>query len=127
LVLLFWYRLTRVVPDKGPLNVCLCVLQYLCATVNVCFWFFKILTQPSNGRLSGTTRVSRYQKMHSPTHTHEEVVEGFAQTTKKRLAVLNVDGRWVGACVLCVECDMKRHCDMQTDSAVQCTASGSDS
>jgi len=22
LVLLFWYRLTRVVPDKGPLNVC---------------------------------------------------------------------------------------------------------
>jgi len=21
----FWYRLTRVVPDKGPLNVCVCV------------------------------------------------------------------------------------------------------
>jgi len=25
LVLPFWYRLTRVVPDKGPLNVCVCV------------------------------------------------------------------------------------------------------
>ena len=25
LVLPFWYRLTRVVPDKGPLNRCLCV------------------------------------------------------------------------------------------------------
>ena len=25
LVLPFWYRLTRVVPDKGPLNGCLCV------------------------------------------------------------------------------------------------------
>ena len=26
-------------------------------------------TQPFNGLLSGTTRVSRYQKKHSPTHT----------------------------------------------------------
>jgi len=25
LVLPFWYRLTRVVPDKGPLNGCVCV------------------------------------------------------------------------------------------------------
>ena len=25
LVLPFWYWLTRVVPDKGPLNVCVCV------------------------------------------------------------------------------------------------------
>ena len=24
----FWYRLTRVVPEKGPLNVCVCVLLY---------------------------------------------------------------------------------------------------
>ena len=24
LVLPFWYRLTRVVPDRGPLNVCVC-------------------------------------------------------------------------------------------------------
>jgi len=27
LVLPFWYRLTRVVPDKGPLNGCVCVIQ----------------------------------------------------------------------------------------------------
>ena len=27
-------------------------------------------TQPFNGLLSGTTRVGRYQKKHSPTHTH---------------------------------------------------------
>ena len=25
MVLLFWYRLTWVVPDKGPLNRCVCV------------------------------------------------------------------------------------------------------
>jgi len=25
LLLPFWYRLTRVVPDKGPLNMCVCV------------------------------------------------------------------------------------------------------
>jgi len=30
LVLSFWYRLTRVVPNKGPLNGCVCV----CVTVN---------------------------------------------------------------------------------------------
>ena len=29
LVLPFWYRLTRVVPEKGPLNVCVCVCVLL--------------------------------------------------------------------------------------------------
>ena len=29
-------------------------------------------TQPFNGRWSGTTRVGRYQKKHSPTHTHPD-------------------------------------------------------
>jgi len=29
LVLLFWYRLTWVIPDKGPLNVCVCVCSQL--------------------------------------------------------------------------------------------------
>ena len=36
LVLPFWYRLTRVVPEKGPLNVCVCVHAFL-VTVAVCF------------------------------------------------------------------------------------------
>ena len=32
LVLLFWYRLARIVPDKGPLNgrACVCMLLILC-------------------------------------------------------------------------------------------------
>jgi len=29
LVLPFWYRLTWIVPDKGPLNGCVCVLGLL--------------------------------------------------------------------------------------------------
>ena len=39
LVLPLWYRLTWVVPDKGPLNVCVCV--YVCMYVriwNCCRW-----------------------------------------------------------------------------------------
>ena len=38
LVLPFWYRLTRVVPEKGPLNVCVCVCVRACARacVRVC-------------------------------------------------------------------------------------------
>ena len=31
LVLPFWYRLTRVVLEKGPLNVCVCVCVCVCA------------------------------------------------------------------------------------------------
>ena len=34
LVLPFWCRLTRVVPEKGPLNGCVCVC--VCACVHVC-------------------------------------------------------------------------------------------
>ena len=36
LVLPFWYRLTRVVPEKGPLNVCVCVCVCVCVRVCVC-------------------------------------------------------------------------------------------
>ena len=32
----FWYRLTRVVPDKGPLNGCACVCVCACACVRAC-------------------------------------------------------------------------------------------
>jgi len=36
LVLPFWYRITRVVPDKGPLNVCVCVCVRACVRACVC-------------------------------------------------------------------------------------------
>ena len=36
LVLTFWYRLTWVVPEKGPLNVCVCVCVCVRACVRVC-------------------------------------------------------------------------------------------
>ena len=39
----FWYRLTRVVPEKGPLNICVClcvcVCVYVCVCVCVCVCF----------------------------------------------------------------------------------------
>jgi len=37
LVLPFWYRLTRVVPEKGPLNGCVCVC--------VCYCMWQVLVQ----------------------------------------------------------------------------------
>jgi len=43
-------------------------------------------TQPFNSPLSRTAQVSRYQKKHSPTHTHEEEEEGFAQLTRSALS-----------------------------------------
>jgi len=36
LVLPFWYWLTQVVTEKGPLNVCVCVCACACACVCVC-------------------------------------------------------------------------------------------
>ena len=36
LVLPFWYRLTWVVPEKGPLNVCVCVCVCVRACVRAC-------------------------------------------------------------------------------------------
>ena len=47
LVLLFWYRLTRVVLDKGPLNgcVCMCYLQALCGS---CIRAFSVKALNSN-------------------------------------------------------------------------------
>jgi len=32
----FWYRLTRVVLDKGPLNGCVCVCVSVSVSVSVC-------------------------------------------------------------------------------------------
>jgi len=49
LVLPFWYRLTQVVPDNGPINGC----SNKQPSQN---------THPFNGPLSGTTQVSRYRK-----------------------------------------------------------------
>ena len=44
--LLFWYRLTRVVPDKGPLNVCVCVVvlvRFSLFNANVTDWLEEYL------------------------------------------------------------------------------------
>ena len=43
LALPFWYWLTRVVPDKEPLNVCVCVCVCVCV-VSPCFvWLLPVL------------------------------------------------------------------------------------
>jgi len=59
----FWYLLTRVVPEKGPLNVCVCVCVRVCvrACVRACVCVFgardplsphKKLTNPHAKRLA---------------------------------------------------------------------------
>ena len=44
LVLPFWYRLTRVVPDKGPLNGCVCV----CVMINLYIVYFAVIAAQQN-------------------------------------------------------------------------------
>jgi len=50
LVLPFWYRLTWVVPDKGLLNVCVCVCACMRACVRACVWvaYFSTFTRLLN-------------------------------------------------------------------------------
>jgi len=38
LVLPFWYRLTRIVPEKGPLNACVCIIMF--TDSSYCLWKF---------------------------------------------------------------------------------------
>jgi len=47
----FWYRLTWVVPDKGPLKGCVCVraCACMCVCVRACFYAVGWVT----GRVSG--------------------------------------------------------------------------
>ena len=43
LVFPFWYRLTRVVPDKGPLNGCVCVCVCVCVCIQtLSFWHYSV-------------------------------------------------------------------------------------
>jgi len=74
LVLPFWYRPTQVVPEKGPLNGCVCVCSDTVGWVSRrASSLQKRLSRkkrrlnrcnihPFNSPLSGTTHVSRYQK-----------------------------------------------------------------
>ena len=83
LVLPFWYRLTRVVSEKGPLSGCVCVCHlavlWKITPAVVCgnfmfsipgqHWYIQYHicyrqtdTHTFNGPFSGTTQVSRYQK-----------------------------------------------------------------
>ena len=43
--------------------------------------------QPFNGRVSGTTRVGRYQKKHSPAHTHRGQRTSFSPFSSKTVTV----------------------------------------
>ena len=45
LVLPFWYQLTRVVPEKGPLNGCVCV----CVCLHLLKFAVNVLTKPKAG------------------------------------------------------------------------------
>ena len=56
LVLPFWYRLTRVVPEKGPLNKCVCVLVVI--YVWMCWPIPAVITSPPVGRQSIVMTVS---------------------------------------------------------------------
>ena len=47
-----------------------CIYNSYCLFAVMCGELQQQQQQPFNGRLSGTTRVDRYQKKHSPAHTH---------------------------------------------------------
>jgi len=61
LVLPFWYRLTRIVQDKGPLNVCVRVFVCVCVHAMICLQCFdtvgwaagRVSIQPVKNRVVG--------------------------------------------------------------------------
>ena len=72
----FWYRPTRVVPDKRPLNgcvcVCVCVILRQYWILNNAFLLLLLLVlHPFNGFFSRTAWVSRYQKSKTRLYLNE--------------------------------------------------------
>ena len=63
LVLPFWYRPTRVVPDKGSLNGCVCELNVFCCCsstlMNAISWCYSVISSIQNtATTSGTVNVA---------------------------------------------------------------------
>ena len=52
-------------------------LRALLSSCCLCNFLSFLRTQPFNGLWSGTTRVGRYQKKHSPTHVHPDLRTSF--------------------------------------------------
>ena len=96
LVLPFWYRLTRLVPDKGPLNACVCFfvcvpIWSFCSCLSSFYVFFNLfcvlLTDcPLSGR--GQGHVSNF---------HILDLENFTTESRRCIGVINklVDGQLV--------------------------------
>jgi len=77
----FWYRLTRVIPDKGPLNGCVCVcsvLQYYNCSSSFSYAQFKAC---SDWSISATWRVLSSK----PTGCHCLMGQTDGQTDKRTL------------------------------------------
>ena len=68
LVLPFWYRLTQVVPDKRPLNgcvcVCVCVRAHVCTHVCVCAEWEKFLFNQIRLRIIGAIIWPNTDRLH---------------------------------------------------------------
>ena len=65
--------LLHTIISNRQIDKCLKKTLQVCSNINMHNGFLKISNnkqQPFNGRLSGTTRVGRYQKKHSLAHTH---------------------------------------------------------
>jgi len=71
----FWYRLTRVVPDKGPLNVCVCV-NYSHYSAS---WFRSLVWQQKN-----IEHEIQQQRLHSIRLVSPEQVISFSIRRRQR-------------------------------------------
>ena len=61
LVLPFWYRLTWVVPEKGPLNGCVCVCNIVAFWSLILHWFQSLLIQQTCIGVLAHTPVKDFQ------------------------------------------------------------------
>ena len=76
LVLPFWYRLTQVVPDKGPLNVCVCVC--VVSTYLPIFLLLQCTSEPADSQVGSTihTQILWY-------HSHKLIMLCYVEIQQK--------------------------------------------
>ena len=89
LVLLFWYRLTQVVLEKGPLNVCVCVCQYVTKmTYNTTYFCTHFACIQDNAELADTAKFTFFLSLNKLADFYLQYITSYS-TIKMQKFMLN--------------------------------------
>jgi len=104
LVLPCWYRLTRVVQDKGPLNVCVCVC--VCHRMKSMQCTYRIQTFPAHLCFSNKAinKLSQYDTKINNVKCNEKLRKGSRRTVKSNVKYTDIAVCSLTCCAPLLQC-----------------------